>query len=89
MEAGAFGGNSPLTPQEIEQAIRLVPRISQRTELLEHVVVGVPLPGGERQGGLIERLSSLESFTKGIFFTVLAANVFGGAVVTALFLLIK
>lgn len=96
MEAGAIGGNSPLTPMEIEQAIRLVPQIDARTrrteeraETLEHVVVGVPLPDGSRNGGMIERITAVENFTRGLFFTVLAANVMGGVIATALFLLVK
>ena len=87
MEAGSMDPQS-LTPEEISKAVKLVPEIREAQTNFEHILIGVPV-NGHREGGLINELRDLQEFTKTIFYTVLAANVFGGMVATALFLLIK
>lgn len=87
MEAGSVEPES-LSADEITRAVKLVPEIRDKQTDIEHILIGVPV-NGHREGGLINRLTDLEVFTKTLFYTVLGANVFGGVIGATLILLLK
>ena len=62
--------------------------IKDQLRIVEYAVLGVPV-NGHPEDGVIQELTETKNFVKGLFFTVLAANVIGGVIAASLFLLIK